>query len=94
MSNLMLGAREFTRNMGKYLDKISDDKVNVVVTRSKGEDVVVMPMSEYDSIIETLYLLRSPANAEHLRRGMAEVEAAMQGANIGTRVTNPDELWN
>jgi len=93
MDNLILGAREFTRNMGKYLDKVGEDKVNIVVTRSKGEDVVVLPASEYESMLETLHLLRSPANAGHLRMGMQEVKAAMQGGNIGEVVTDFDALW-
>ena len=42
------------------------------VTRSKGEDVVVLSKSDYESMQETLYLLSSPKNAERLARGLEE----------------------
>ncbi len=93
MNSLFLGAREFTRGIGKYLDKISEDKISIVVTRSKSEDVVVLPISEYEGMLETLHLLQNPANAAHLRRGMAEVEATLQGADIGETVSDFDALW-
>jgi len=44
------------------------------VTRSKGEDVVVLSKSDYESMEETLYLLSSPKNAERLAQGISEFE--------------------
>jgi antitoxin YefM len=88
-NNIILGAREFTRNMGKWLDKSSNDKVNIIVTRTKGEDVIVLPMSEYNSLEETAYLLRNPANARHLLRGM---EAVRKSSN-GNVVADFNEIW-
>jgi antitoxin YefM len=89
-NSIVLGAREFNRSLGKWLDKSSNDKINIVVTRSKGEDVIVLPMSEYNSLEETAYLLRSPANAEHLRRG---IEAVRTDGNGGEIVTDFEEIW-
>jgi antitoxin YefM len=77
--------------MGKWLDKSSNDKVNIVVTRSKGEDVIVLPMSEYNSLEETAYLLKSLANAGHLLRGMASVCRA--GENEGKVVSDFEVIW-
>jgi antitoxin YefM len=88
---IILGAREFTRNMGKWLDKSSNDKVSIVVTRSKGEDVIVLPMSEYNSLEETAYLLKSPANAEHLFRGVEAVRN--MGENEGKVVSDFEAIW-
>jgi antitoxin YefM len=93
MNNIILGAREFTRNMGKWLDKSSNDKVNIVVTRSKGEDVIVLPMSEYNRLEETAYLLRSPANAEHLLRGIDAVRNMEQNSGNSNIVTDFNEIW-
>jgi antitoxin YefM len=93
MNNIILGAREFTRNMGKWLDKSSNDKVNIIITRSKGEDVIVLSMSEYNSLEETAYLLRSPANAEHLLRGIDAVQNIEQNGGNGNVVTDFNELW-
>jgi antitoxin YefM len=77
--------------MGKWLNKSSNDKVNIVITRPKGEDVIVLPMSEYSSLEETAYLLKTPANANHLLRGIEAVRNMWE--NEGTIVTNFDAIW-
>ncbi len=50
---------------------IADAEPTIVVTDS-GEQVVVLPLDEYNSWKETVYLLSSPANAEHLQRSITE----------------------
>jgi antitoxin YefM len=54
---------------------IADAEATIVVTKS-GDRVVVLPLDEYNSWKETLYLLSNPANADHLRRSIAEAQAA------------------
>ena len=49
----------------------------VTVVTDKGEQVVVMPLDEFNSWKETLYQLASPANAAHLRRSIAEAESGL-----------------
>lgn len=44
------------------------------VTRAKGEDVVVLSKSDYESMQETFYLLQSPENAKRLMKGIEEYE--------------------
>ena len=41
----------------------------------RGEGAVVVSESEWASIEETMYLLRSPANAKRLLESIAELEA-------------------
>ena len=53
---------------------LADAEPTIVVTES-GEQVVFLPLDEYNSWKETLYLLANPANAAHLRRSIAEAEA-------------------
>jgi antitoxin YefM len=53
---------------------IADAEATIVVTES-GDRVVVMPLDEYDSWKETIYLLSNPANANHLRKSIAEAQA-------------------
>lgn len=53
---------------------IADAEPTIVVTES-GEQVVFLPLDEYNSWKETLYLLANPANAAHLRQSIAEAEA-------------------
>ena len=66
---------KFRQNLKSFLDNILNDRTVLYVTRSKGEDVVVMAKSEYESMQETLYLLNNPANAERLQRGIKEYKA-------------------
>jgi antitoxin YefM len=52
---------------------IADAEPTIVVTEG-GDQVVFMRLDEYNSWKETLYLLANPANAEHLRRSIAEAQ--------------------
>ena len=54
------------------MDLVLTTRSPLFVTRSKGEDVVVLSKSDYESMQETLYLLSSPKNAERLARGLEE----------------------
>ena len=66
---------ELRQNLKKRLDKVCDDRAPLVVTRRKGEAVVVLALTEYEALEETLHLLSSPANAERLSRSIAQAEA-------------------
>lgn len=66
---------EFRANIARYIEKVLDDRDKLIVTRRNREPVVVMPLSEWEGMQETLHLLSSPANAEHLRASMAELDA-------------------
>ncbi|KZE11604.1 MULTISPECIES: type II toxin-antitoxin system Phd/YefM family antitoxin [Sphingomonas] len=48
------------------MDRVVADRMPVAITRRRGEGVVMIAASEWASIEETLYLLRSPKNAERL----------------------------
>lgn len=53
---------------------LADAEPTIVLTPS-GESVAVVPLSDFESWKETAYLLRTPANAAHLRKSIAEAEA-------------------
>jgi antitoxin YefM len=59
-------------NLNKVLDQVVNDVEPIVINRSGEADVVVMSLYEYSSLMETVHLLRSPANAEHLNRSIAQ----------------------
>ena len=48
--------------------------VELVVTRQNHEPVVVMSLAELEGLRETLHLLSTPANVEHLRRSIGELD--------------------
>lgn len=63
------------QNLKRYLDDVCQNRAPLVVTRQGGEPVILLSLKEYESLEETLHLLRDPANAEHLHRSMAQAEA-------------------
>ena len=62
----------FRLHLKSFMDLVLTTRSPLFVTRSKGEDVVVLSKSDYESMQETLYLLSSPKNAERLARGLEE----------------------
>ena len=56
------------------MDRAIVDGQEVVVTRKKGEAVVVVSLDAWNSINETLHLLSNPQNAERLRQSIAELD--------------------
>jgi antitoxin YefM len=67
--------KEAKRNLPRLVEQVLADAEARIVVTDKGGQVVVMPLDEFNSWKETLYLLSSPANAAHLRRSIAEAEA-------------------
>ncbi|GAA3729152.1 antitoxin YefM [Spinactinospora alkalitolerans] len=66
---------ESRANYAATLDTVVDDHEEVVITRSGREPVVMIALSEYESLRETAYLLRSPENARRLVTAIEELEA-------------------
>ena len=62
-------------NLKSVIDKVVADRAPILVTRQRGEGAVIVSESEWASIEETMYLLRSPANAKRLLESIAELEA-------------------
>ena len=65
---------KFRQNLKTFMDNVLNDRSVLYVTRSKGEDIVVLSKSDFESMQETLYLLSSQKNAERLHRGIKEFE--------------------
>ena len=65
---------EFRNNLAESLNSVNDDGDIVVVARSKGKNVVVMSLEEYNSIQETIYLNSTPANRVRLETSISRIE--------------------
>ena len=64
----------FRQHLKSFMDKVFETHAPLFVTRTNGEDVVVMAKEDYESMQETLYLLSSVKNAERLAQGIQEYE--------------------
>lgn len=65
---------EFRNNLAGNLNVVNDDGDIVIVSRSKGKNVVVMSLEEYNSIQETLHLNSSKANRKRLEEALEEMK--------------------
>ena len=63
-------------NLERLIEQVISDAEATIIVSDSGAQVVILPLDEYSSWKETLYLLANPANAEHLRRSLAEAEEA------------------
>jgi antitoxin YefM len=61
---------EARSNLKTVLDRVVEDADHTIITRRDAEDVVVMSLESFSSLMETVYLLQSPANAAHLARSI------------------------
>ena len=61
---------DLRRNLKSYMDRVYGDRETLIVTRKNNENVVLMSLDEYNSLVETEYLLSSEANATHIARSM------------------------
>lgn len=63
---------EARNSLKAVLDRVINDADTTVITRRDSQDAVVMSLDYYNSLMETVHLLRSPANAEHLNKSIAQ----------------------
>ena len=68
----------YTESRARYaevLDGVANDREEVVITRAGHDPVVIVSLEDYESLRETAYLMRSPANARRLLDAMERLEA-------------------
>lgn len=70
------------------LNSVTDDREEVIITRSGHEPVVMVALDDYESLKETAYLLRSPAN---VRRILASIEEWNRAAGRSRSCTSRED---
>lgn len=63
---------EARNKLKDILDRVVDDADYTIITRHDANDAVVMSLEYFNSLLETVHLLKSPANAAHLERSIAQ----------------------
>jgi antitoxin YefM len=65
---------EAQKDLELLIERVISDVEPTIVCTDAGQRVVLLPLDEFNSWQETLYLLSNPANAEHLRRSIEEAQ--------------------
>jgi antitoxin YefM len=59
----------------EVMDQVVEDRTPVVVTRKRGEAVVMVSLSDWNAMEETLHLMSSPDNAQRLTEAVRQLNA-------------------
>jgi antitoxin YefM len=57
------------------MDRVVDDHAPVIVTRKRGEAVVMISLADWNAIEATSHLLSTPANVERLTEAIRQLDA-------------------
>lgn len=79
---------ELRSNLAKYMDEVCDNRDALLVTRQNARSVVMVSEEEYEGLMETVHLLRSPANAARL---LQSIEEADKGVLKEHDLTEPEK---
>ena len=62
-------------NLASTMDRVCIDRDPVIITRKRDQAVVMLSLADYESLQETAYLLRTPANATRLLDSIENLNA-------------------
>ena len=65
------------QNLETLIQQVENDAEPVLIMVDEDRKAVLMSEREFNSWQETIYLLSNPANAEHLRKSLAEADAGL-----------------
>jgi len=66
---------EARNKLKRVLDQVVKDADCTVITRRNAEDAVVMSLDQFNSLMETVHLLKTPANVAHLSKSIKQYHA-------------------
>ncbi len=66
---------EAQANLDRLCEQVISDRDAIIITRKDGENVALIAADELPSLLETVYLLRSPKNAARLLSALKQVKA-------------------
>ena len=65
---------EAKANLEQIIEQVIADVEPTIITTDTGQQIVLLPLDEFNAWKETLYLLSNPFNAEHLRQSIIEAK--------------------
>ena len=65
------------QNLENLIQQFENDAEPILIMLDENRKAVLMSEREFNSWQETIYLLSNPANAEHLRKSLAEANSGL-----------------
>lgn len=66
---------DFSTNPEKYFNRVENDNEILFLKRETGKGTVLISSDEYNSIMETLHLLRSRKTTDGILESLAQIES-------------------
>ncbi|WP_214787732.1 type II toxin-antitoxin system prevent-host-death family antitoxin [Exiguobacterium sp. s21] len=66
--------QEARKNVKKVLNQVHENSETITIVRKNGRNAVIMPEQEYNRLMETMYVLQSPKNAERLLESVRQLQ--------------------
>ena len=79
MTVRIISDNEVSESLDDYIDLVVEDQIPTVITNASGHHVVLLTLSDYQSMEETIHLLSSPANATRLNESVSQFQSATAG---------------
>ena len=73
---IMLAANysEFRGDLKRFLDHVENNNETLIIKRGRGKGAVMISLDEYNSLMETVHLLSSKANADRLYESIQQMK--------------------
>ena len=65
---------EFRTRLKKFLDNVEENNETLIIKRGTGKGTVMISLNEYNSLMETVHLLSSKANADRLYESIQQMK--------------------
>ena len=65
---------EARNQLKSVLDRVVNDADYTIISRRDADDAVVMSLDHFNGLMETVHLLKSPANAAHLSKSIKQYQ--------------------
>ena len=67
---------EFRTKLKHYLDEVENNNETIIIKRGAGNGAVLISLDEFNSILETVHLLSSKANADRLYESIQQMKSS------------------
>ena len=71
---LVANYSEFRNDLKKFLDSVEQNNETLIIKRGKGKGTVMISLDQYNSLMETVHLLSSKANADRLYESIKQMK--------------------